>query len=113
MGREKVTISLSTKCLELIDEYAQTTGFEARSRVIEEAIFAINELLTYRQAYTQKVQPAMNPNPTQQETMNILFSLADILSKFGGILNRFQRFPVTPRTPQNTTLTLKRISADK
>jgi hypothetical protein len=45
MGREKITISLSTKCLELIDEYAETTGFEARSRVIEEAIFSICDLL--------------------------------------------------------------------
>jgi hypothetical protein len=45
MGREKITISLSTKCLELIDEYAETTGFEARSRVIEEAIFSISDLL--------------------------------------------------------------------
>ena len=46
MGREKITISLSTKCLELIDTYAETTGFEARSRVIEEAIFSICDLLT-------------------------------------------------------------------
>ena len=46
MGREKITISLSTKCLELIDEYSETTGFEARSRVIEEAIFSISDLLT-------------------------------------------------------------------
>jgi hypothetical protein len=45
MGREKITISLSTKCLELIDTYAETTGFEARSRVIEEAIFSICDLL--------------------------------------------------------------------
>jgi hypothetical protein len=46
MGREKITISLSTKCLELIDTYAETTGFEARSRVIEEAVFSICDLLT-------------------------------------------------------------------
>jgi metal-responsive CopG/Arc/MetJ family transcriptional regulator len=46
MGREKITISLSTKCLELIDTYAETTGFEARSRVIEEAIFSICDLLS-------------------------------------------------------------------
>jgi metal-responsive CopG/Arc/MetJ family transcriptional regulator len=45
MGRKKITISLSTKCLELIDTYAETTGFEARSRVIEEAIFSICDLL--------------------------------------------------------------------
>jgi hypothetical protein len=45
MGREKITISLSTKCLELIDTYAETTGFEARSRVIEEAMFSICDLL--------------------------------------------------------------------
>ena len=38
MGRKKVTVSLSSKCLELIKEYEQTTGLEARSRVIEEAM---------------------------------------------------------------------------
>ena len=45
MGRKKVTVTLSSKCLELIDEYAVSTGWESRSRVIEEAIFSISDLL--------------------------------------------------------------------
>jgi len=44
MGRKKITVSLSSKCVDLIDEYAQTTGLESRSRVIEEAIFSISDL---------------------------------------------------------------------
>jgi len=45
MGRKQITVTVSSKCLELIDEYKKTTGFEIRSRVIEEAIFCINDLL--------------------------------------------------------------------
>lgn len=45
MVKEKMTVSLSNKCLELIDTYAETTGLESRSRVIEEAIFSICDLL--------------------------------------------------------------------
>lgn len=45
MARKQITVTMSSKCLELIDEYAKTTGLEARSRVIEEAIFSINDLL--------------------------------------------------------------------
>ena len=45
MGRKKVTVSLSSKSLELIDKYAGTTGLESRSRIIEEAIFSISDLL--------------------------------------------------------------------
>lgn len=45
MGRKQITITVSSKCLELIDEYKKTTGLEVRSRVIEEAIFSINDLL--------------------------------------------------------------------
>jgi hypothetical protein len=96
MGRQKVTVSLSTKCLQLIDTYAQTTGFEARSRVIEEAIFAITELLVYRQIYNQKIQPTIKPNPSQEEVVGNFLMLMDTLSKWGGILDRFQRFPFTP-----------------
>ena len=43
--RKKIAISISSKGLELVDEFAKTTGFESRSRVIEEAIFSINDLL--------------------------------------------------------------------
>ena len=45
MGRKQITVTMSSKCLELIDEYKKTTGLEVRSRVIEEAIFSINDLL--------------------------------------------------------------------
>lgn len=72
MRREKGTVSLSTKCLELIDHYAQTTGFESRSRVIEEAVFAISELLGYRLMYGQKIQQP-KPNPTTEEIVGELF----------------------------------------
>lgn len=47
MVRKKITVSMSSKCFRLIDEFAKTTGFESRSRVIEEAIFSINDLLQY------------------------------------------------------------------
>ena len=91
MGRKKVTVSLSTKCLQLIDHFAETTGFESRSRVIEESVFAISEFQNYRRSYAQKFQ-ASKPNPSTEETLGKLMDLADILSKFGGILDRFDRF---------------------
>jgi hypothetical protein len=100
MGREKVTVSLSTKCLQLIDYYAETTGFESRSRVVEEAIFAISELLGYRQTYAQKIQQPKQ-NPSAEEIMGTLLNIGDILSKFGGILDRFQRFAYVQQTQAN------------
>ena len=45
LGRKQITITVSSKCLELIDEYKKTTGLGVRSRVVEEAIFSINDLL--------------------------------------------------------------------
>lgn len=44
--RKKIAISISSRGLELVDELAKTTGYESRSRVFEEAIFSINDLLT-------------------------------------------------------------------
>ena len=94
MGRKKVTVSLSSKCLELIKEYEQTTGLEARSRVIEEAIFAINELIAYKKIYNQEIQPTITkPNPSQSEVMSKIFMLMDTISKWSIVLDRFQRFP--------------------
>lgn len=45
MVRKKIAISVSSKCLDLIDEFAKTTGYESRSRVLEETVFSINDLL--------------------------------------------------------------------
>lgn len=101
MVRKKVTVSLSSKCLQLIDHYAKTTGFESRSRVIEESIFAINEFLGHRQRYTQTVQQAKE-NPSQEQTMNSLFDLMGVLSRFGGILDRFERFGNIPQKQTDT-----------
>lgn len=97
MGREKVTVSLSTKCLQLIDHFAETTGFESRSRVIEEAVFAISEFQGYRRLYSQKIQQP-KPNPSTEEIIGNFFALVDILSKFGGILDRFDRFASVQQT---------------
>ena len=45
MVSKKFAISVPPKVLELIDEYAITTGYASRSRVIVEAILSINDLL--------------------------------------------------------------------
>ena len=96
MVRKKITISLSSKSLELIDNYAVTTGFEARSRVIEEAIFGISELLKYRaqyaQAYAQTYQPSKKEY-SQEEIVKFVIDFFNLLSRIGGILDRFVRFP--------------------
>lgn len=96
MARKKVTVSLSSKCLQLIDHYAETTGFESRSRVIEEAVFAISELLGYRALYAQTVQEPKK-SYSQEEITKFIFNLSDVLSKFGGILDRFVRFAYVPQ----------------
>jgi hypothetical protein len=91
MGREKLTISLSSKCLELIDRFTVTTGFESRSRVIEELVFAVAELLQNRARYSQSgFQP--KPSYTQEEVVKFMFVLSDYLSKTAGTLDRFVRF---------------------
>jgi hypothetical protein len=100
VGRQKLTVSLSTKCLELIDKYAETTGFESRSRVIEETVFAISEFQKYRRFYAEKFQTS-KPNPSTEEAVGMLIGLADILSKFTGIIDRFDRFPSVQQTQEN------------
>jgi hypothetical protein len=40
-----VTVELSNKGRELLDQYLRATGFENESRVIEEALFTIYDLL--------------------------------------------------------------------
>ena len=42
---DKVTVELSAKGRELLDQYRRGTGFDDESRVIEEALFTIYELL--------------------------------------------------------------------
>ncbi len=97
MGRKKVTTSLGTKCLQLIDHYAVTTGFESRSRVIEEAVFAVTELLGHRHVFAQKAQQ-LKENPSKEEIMRSLLYIGDILSKYGAVLDRFERFADAPLT---------------
>ena len=108
MGRRKVTVSLSSKCLQLIDHYAETTGFESRSRVIEESIFAISELLGYRQIYAQTIQP-QKKKYSPEEIMNSLLNLGNVLSKFGGILDRFMRFANVPQKQTDAKKTYRYV----
>ena len=92
MGRKKITISLSDKCLKLIGYYAETTGLESRSRVIEEAIFALSDLLKYRNNARWNLQQ-QKTNSTAEKTANGLVEMVDLTSKIGGTLDRFERFP--------------------
>jgi hypothetical protein len=106
MNRTKVTISLSKKSLRLIDKYAKTTGFESRSRVIDEAIFTITKLLAHKATYDQKIQSTtIKPNSSEPESTINIFILMDTISKWTGILDTFERFPIdtqtTETTPQN------------
>lgn len=95
MGRQKLTISLSSKCLGLIDRFAVTTGFESRSRVIEETVFAITELLQNRAQYAQLgLQP--KASYTQEEQIKLMLALFDYVSKTEGTLDRFVRFGIVP-----------------
>ncbi len=105
MARKKVTVSLSSRCLQLIDHYSETTGFESRSRVIEEAVFAIEELLRHRVNYTMQCsQIFQDPkkNYSQEEIMKFLMDLSDLLSKFGALLDRFVRFAGVPQKQTDT-----------
>jgi hypothetical protein len=95
MGRKKVTVSLGTNGLQLIDHYAVTTGFESRSRVIEEAVFAVTELLGHRRIFAQKAQQ-LKENPSKEEIMRSLLYIGDTLSKYGAVLDRFERFSDVP-----------------
>lgn len=102
MKRTKITISLSKKALELIDEFARTTGFESRSRVIDEAIFTITKLLAHEKEYQQIIQAtATKQNSTEPTSTVNVFILMDMLSKWTGILETFERFPVNAQTEQD------------
>ena len=95
MVRKKVTVSLSSRCLQLIDHYSETTGFESRSRVIEESIFAISELLGYREIYARdysRIFPDPDKKYSADQVMKFLVKLSGLLARFGGILDRFVRF---------------------
>lgn len=102
MNRTKVTISLSKKSLKLIDKYAKTTGFESRSRVIDEAIFTITKLLAHKAVYDQKIQSTTKkPNSSEPESTINIYILMDTISKWTGILDTFERFPVDTQTKEN------------
>jgi len=91
MVRKKVTVSLSSRCLQLIDQFAETTGFESRSRVIEEAIFAITELIGYREIYSKTL------NQPKEDTSQSFGEFLTLLARFATILNRFERFQKVPQ----------------
>lgn len=95
-----MTLTLSSRCLDLIDQYAETTGFESKSRAVEEAVFAISEFQKYRRFYAEKLQePKQNPPKTEiDQAVEKLMALMDILSKYAGILDRFDRFPSVQQT---------------
>jgi Arc/MetJ-type ribon-helix-helix transcriptional regulator len=111
VGRQKVTLSLSSRCLEVIDQYAETTGFESRSRVVEEAVFAISEFQKYRRFYAEKLQePKPNtPKTETDQTIEKLMALLDILSKYAGILDRFDRFPSVQQTQEDKPVKYYRL----
>ncbi len=101
MVRKKVTISLSSKCLQLIDHYSETTGFESRSRVVEELVFAITELLGNKARYAQNIKQFQKNPISTEEAVRIILEFSDVLSKFDGILNRFMRFAPIPEEKTN------------
>jgi len=47
MSRKKITATLSSKALELLDSFAEGSGLGNRSRTIEEIIFTLNDLEGY------------------------------------------------------------------
>jgi len=101
MNRKKVTDVLAINCLKLIRKYKQTTGLETRSRVIEEAIYAINELLVYKEKFDKEIQPEITkPNPSQSEVTSRIFMIMDTISKWSTILDRFQRFSEETQTEE-------------
>ena len=54
-------------------------------------MFAINELLIYRKQYAQTIQQ-LKKDGSPEDTLRALMDLTSILSIFGGVLNRFERF---------------------
>ena len=94
MGRQKVTVSLSSRCLQLIDKFGETTGFESRSRVTEEMTFAIADLMGIRKQ-SRAIAPPPKEKYTQEEVATALINLMSLLSRIDGILDRFERFAVT------------------
>lgn len=95
-------MSLSSRCLQSIDHFGETTGFESRSRVIEEMTFAIADLIGIRKLYAQTFQQPDKKTSTE-EAMNALLNLVGVLSRIGGILDRFERFAVTPKQQADST----------
>ena len=50
---KKIEIALSRKALEVVDELRITSGYDDRSAVIQETIFAIKELMKLDSEQTQ------------------------------------------------------------
>ena len=72
-AQDRVTVELSSKGRELLDQYRRATGFDDESRVIEEALFTIYELL----------QVVKNRDKTRTEIP---------AERFIGIISTFMRF---------------------
>jgi len=93
MKRTKITISLNKKAVKLIDDFKDKTSLENRSRVIDQAIFTIAKLLSYKEQYQKLIQETGVEEEPGASKLNI-FILMDMLSKWSGILDVFEEFPV-------------------
>jgi len=80
MSNEKVIQlnKLSPKSIEIIEQFAKTTGHETTERVVEELAFAMKELL---QIIDTKKDPMLEPEAAARQTETMR-----------GILQRFKRF---------------------
>ncbi|MCJ7771185.1 ribbon-helix-helix domain-containing protein [Candidatus Bathyarchaeota archaeon] len=88
MPKCKISISLSEKCVELMDQLSDTSGLDSRSQVLEEAIFAVYDIQSAAKSLAEWF--TNNPNSDgQTATFMLSYSIITLTSP----LTKFYRFP--------------------
>ena len=88
MPKCKISVSLSEKCVELMDQLSDTSGLDSRSQVLEEAIFAVYDI----QSAAKSLAEWFTKNPKADEQM-ATFMLSYSIITLTGPLAKFYRFP--------------------
>ena len=90
---------MSEKCLELIDQLSDTSGLDSRSQIIEEAIFAVNDVTKLINGLSQMLNQKQSKVNKETGIMIMYTNFVAItasLSKFYRFPTSFPKFPVEP-----------------
>lgn len=82
---QKITITLSKKGLETLDELKEMSGFGSRGRTVEEAVLAIKDFTVWIKFYSQAIAKLDETKKFDYSKgfFSLLLQATQILSRFG------------------------------